>query len=1186
MRTTLLSLLFISLSTFSFAQITGRVVAADGETPIAKCNVYLAGYTIGTTTDQFGYFSLESVPNGVYELVFSHVTFQKHIEVIELNGSKAQLLVKLAENIRELDSFILRGDKALGKRRRDLKRFKEFFFGKEYNEALIKIINEDLIDFKNEQGILTTADDYSLHLINEHLGYDIQYYLKDFMYSEKTKVALGFPKFTNLKPDNPATEILWAENRQRAYNGSIRHFFNALLNKSLEEEGFETYLTNTDPEVTGEADAYYKRALGEGSPLDDDKLPLNFTIENTQIETIKKINFGAVLDIGFNREFAKNGGFQRSQIKLTEPYVYVYTNGAVLNPNALKLFGQIADEGAFNMLPYDFVSNDTLILSENKERTQILNQITELGKSKLTEKLYVHTNRNDFYQGETIWFKTYAVAGPNHQPSPLSIKTFVELIKDDSVYHALILETNEGMSHGSLQIPSTAPQGKYMLRAYTNWMKNEPEDYFFYKPIYVEEGISQKLAAKDSSVVKTKIDLQFFPESGALVNGTTQKVAFKATNQNGLPEEVQGHIYNDQNELVTRFASTHDGMGFFYLTPDDGSDYFALTDETNSMFKLPEERSEFYMTVDNLTDSSNVKIGFRTTNLRQHGELFLLAQSRGWLNYTIQIELEEESKKIEIPKSILSDGIIHLTAFDKKGRPLAERLIYNEKEKNLNIQISTNPIQETKNKASVRLKVTDTSGNPVVGYFSLSALNTESLRTPLPQRNIVSHLLLTSDLKGYIHQPNYYFNTANKTRLKHLDLVMLTHGWTRFKWENLENKIAQEYQFPYDEGIDVAGQLFIRGRKKPVKDGFVTYISNREDQPQTEFVNTNRRGHFYLEQINPKGQKPVMLKGMTKKGSNEVAFKVDTSYQSASLNWQLSTPYLASLTNINDWASNIGYQTNAELERLNTTLNTLDAPTSVARVRESIYGQPSASYKFDEFIGENRQGNVFQYMNGRIPGLQITPQGPIIRGTQANPFGGLNLSESMDSLNTEGSAAEEEVGKPLIFVDNVKTTYGAASSIEVNSVERVEIFKGPDAVVFGMGATSGVILIFTRLDMEEDYTFNGVYNLRVKGFHIAKEFYQPQYEVDSLTFARDNRKTVFWEPRIVTDEYGEAKVEFYNTESLADVLIQVEGISSTGLPGAATLTYSMTNIINEPNKNTTSEKGAIPNQANSSHFRH
>lgn len=1157
------------------AQIKGQVIDAQGQGAIPECNVYLAGYTLGTTTNSNGYFELNGVPNGVYELVFSHVSYQKYIQVVTVNNEEVKLKVQLGEEVRELETFVVRDGKVRGKRRRDLKNFKEFFYGDKYNENLISIVNEDVLDFKREQGVTTAADDYSLYITNDHLGYEISYYLKDYLYSDKTKMQLGFPKFNPIFNENPVTEYYWMENRQRAYNGSSRHFFRALLQGDLDKAGFEAYLTRKDPEFDDEEAAKFYGDSDEKRPLNPKNLPMNFTIEDTEIKSIKKINFSDIIYVNYRYEYGSDGTYQNSQIKLMDSYVYVYTNGVVVNPNAIKLFGNMADEGVYSMLPYDFVSNDTLVLKDNKERVRLLNQVSDLAKEKLTEKIYVHTNRDDYDQGETMWFKTYAVAGPNHQPSPLSIKTFVELIKGDSVYRSIILEAQEGMTSGSFDIPEEAPIGNYVLRAYTNWMKNESTDYFFKKSILIND---RKLTYQTNTIRETTvskdIDLQFFPESGNLVDGTEQNIAFKAINSKGLPQEIEGQIWSNKGELISTFESMHDGMGSVTFTPKKGESYRAMVKGFNQEFELPKERSQHLLHIDALSDSSNFKleiIGKRSAD----EELFLIAQSRGWLNYTLQFELVNGQKTINIPSSSLNEGIVHFTIFNDEGRPVAERLAFNDKNERVNIKLtSTKDTYDPREGSSIEIEATDNQGNPVSGYFSLSAINLTSVQTKPSLRNIATAFLITSDLKGYVHQPEYYFDHESVNRMAHLDLVMMTHGWSRFNWNTIDDKIKEEYSFAYDEGIDVQGRMFVQGRRKGVKRGFVTYVSNKEDNPQTEFVNTDRKGNFFLEQVNPKGQEPVMLKGMTKKGNNYVRFEIDSTISYPSITSSHIKPFLRSDLSILSAERRDYFQTNKELEELNASLNAqvVDSLPNLKEARKSIYGQPSASYKFDDFVQGSKSNSVFSYMQGRIPGLLITPNGPIIRGTQDNPFDNFQLGNSAsDTLSTEqngGSPLIDDSNLPLIFLDNTKVDYVGVSSLPVDIVERVDIYKGPDAIVFGTGAVSGAIMIFTRMDMADRLAqFNGAYSIKVKGFHQAREFYQPKYGNPELNFGPDHRKTLHWEPYIMTDENGKATVKFYNSDDLSEVLLRVEGISTSGQPGAATYYYKMNGSqLNEQSK--------------------
>ena len=166
------------------------------------------------------------------------------------------------------------------------------------------------------------------------------------------------------------------------------------------------------------------------------------------------------------------------------------------------------------------------------------------------EKVYLHQDRVLYAPGETIWFKAYLTQGPFHQPSALSHTLYVELIdRNNRLVQREILYAPDGFASGHLQLADSLVSGEYLLRAYTQWMRNFGEAYFFQRSITVlSEFAEAGLIGKGYS----DVDLQFFPEGGDLVEGVFSKVAFKAIGANGLGKKVKGEIYANER-LVTTF---------------------------------------------------------------------------------------------------------------------------------------------------------------------------------------------------------------------------------------------------------------------------------------------------------------------------------------------------------------------------------------------------------------------------------------------------------------------------------------------------------------------------------------------------------------------------------------------------------------------------------------------------------
>ena len=1180
MRSTILSITFLLLTIHAFCQgaISGKVLDIETNEPIANASVYLSGTTKGQSTKADGSYHLKDLSPGIYELIFSHVGYKNRIEVVEITDINLTINAKLAIKPVSLSSVeVVSENKNSGPRRRALRKFKDFFFGNDYMESQVSITNEDDINLLRLQGnIIETADEYILNIENNYLGYDLEYYLRQFRLAPETQAMLGYPRFQEKEAADLTQNVTWIENRQRAYNGSIRHFFQALINAELEEEGFTMMLTRDDPETIEENELeIYKESAERRLQVDSKDLPQNVIVEPTAFDNILQINFGEIVEVNYENEFDNSGAYQASKIKMVDEYLYVFDNGVMINPSAIKLFGQWANEGVYNLLPSDFVPNDTLVLKDNAERKQLMGDLTALTQEKITEKVYIHSNRNDYYPGETIWMKAYTVAGPNHQPSPLSRNLYISLVDENGINsQTLLVQNEEGFSEASIELPDDLSPGNYSLQAYTEWMKNDGEAYFFKKEILINDPNSTDQGTNESPNVEA-IDLQFLPESGHLLAGHNNHIAFRAISSSGLPVNVEGTILINGEETDITLETMHNGMGHFELAPDATKKYQVRLDQSAIIYNLPDIESRgAILSVDPFYSEEEIKVTVSTNSKGLNP--FLIGQSRGWLNYTSNVKIVDGKGELIISKSIFPEGINHLTLFTEDGEALGERLFFHRKNNGLNIKVFLNDSIYVKRERTIaNLTVTDEFGNPVQGNFSLSVYNLNRSYVKDNATNISAHLLLNSDLAGHIHEPAHYFNNPTLAKDKQLDLVMMTQGWTRFNWDELQSLKEREEDFSFETGLSISGQVLFQDRMKRAKNASVTYINNGSDNPEMMVEIADRKGRFTFKNVANVDNKPFLLQGMTEKGSTDVRFEVDSlPYKAMNLS-PFSSRDVINFTESNEETFINDQITEDQTEKASfivrdnkdflSTIQVLEdviveAQREEIEKRVSVWGAPSTSIDLTKIIPESTSGLLFNYIKGRIPGVQITDNGPAttieIRGQLSNS------APDVDSLTGLVTANPDQ---PLIYLDNVLTPIDVVDQIPANQFERIEVFKGPDAAVFGANSAKGAVLFFTKANYVPNFNSQGGVSRFIRpGYHQTKTYYSPIYDNNySATGVPDFRISLHWEPTISTDENGKASINWFNSDDEDEILIIIEGIGDQGLTGYSELTYKVGEGKNE-----------------------
>ncbi|MDB5013914.1 MAG: hypothetical protein JWQ25_2116, partial [Daejeonella sp.] len=535
---------------------------------------------------------------------------------------------------------------------------------------------------------------------------------------------------------------------------------------------------------------------------------------------------------------------------------------------------------------------------------KILTQLEKYRADYPQEKVHIHLDKPYYAIGDNIWFKAYVVNAEKNQLSNLSKILYVELINEkDSVKQSVMLDLKAGLAWGDFMLTDSLREGNYRIRAYTTWMRNFGNEYYFDKTISIGNSVSNNIytdatytftrisennhkvvanikytyldgvpvskkevtydvqlnfrsvakgkgitdnngnlkitftnnqpfilkTGKISTTVKleesivNKIipikatsndgDVKFFPESGDLVAGLRSKVAFKAVGADGLSIPISGFISDNTAGKVAEFQTDYGGMGSFNVLPEAGKTYAAqvkFEDGSEKTFLLPRVLPQGYvLSVNNLNPEKLIVKVQASESIISDGEITLVAQSNGNTLYVSKSKFDSRTLLAEIPKTRFPTGIIQFTLFSQQNEPLAERLIFMNHSDQLNLSVkSDKAVYAKRGKVKIAVDVKDVTGKPVIGSFSLAV--TDESKTPYDENKettIMSNLLLTSDLKGYIEQPNYYFSGVTEAKVKHLDNLMLTQGWRRFTWKNILSNNFTNLSFQPETTVQISGSV-------------------------------------------------------------------------------------------------------------------------------------------------------------------------------------------------------------------------------------------------------------------------------------------------------------------------------------------------------------------------------------------
>jgi hypothetical protein len=480
--------------------------------------------------------------------------------------------------------------------------------------------------------------------------------------------------------------------------------------------------------------------------------------------------------------------------------------------------------------------------------------------------------------GEIIWCKVYAVDASLNQPLDLSKVAYVEILDKN---HGQVLKAKinmkNGSGNGSFFLPLTLNTGTYTLRAYTKWMKNFSADFYFEKTISVFNTL--KAQVKSTGKDSIPYDIQFFPESGSLVEGVNSKVGFRVVGRNGKGLDCSGTIINQDDKEVASFHTLQFGLGHFYFTPSANEKYHALIkfeNDTTLNVPIPEifKRGYVMQLADSGKDLVNVKVN---TDLQTDDRMiYLFVHTRQLIKVQKSLRLINHEAVFTVDKNLFGEGITHLTLFDDKQQPVCERL-YFKRPASLNISAtSMNYEYLSRKKVEVDIATKDQFNNPVATDLSVSVFRVDSLHTN-ETGNILNYLWLCSDLKGNIESPDFYFRDSSAQAGEAMDNLMLTHGWSRFRWNDVFQLASKKMEFlPEYEGQLITGKLFDNTNSLPV-DNIPAYFSVKNKQFVFNTASSNKEGKFYLNMHDYFGNEEIIVQ-TNNENSSPYRIEIDNPY--------------------------------------------------------------------------------------------------------------------------------------------------------------------------------------------------------------------------------------------------------------------------------------------------------------------
>jgi hypothetical protein len=781
-------------------------------------------------------------------------------------------------------------------------------------------------------------------------------------------------------------------------------------------------------------------------------------------------------------------------------------------------------------------------------RAQVLDSMMNVYADRYPqEKIHIQFDKKIYNPGETIWFKAYIFSGPD--PSLISKNFYAEL--SDEAGNILQRRTEpiiESTTAGNFDLPGDLKNGHVHIRAYTTWMSNFDTSFYYEKDI----RIYNKKA--DSGAVFSRRDarIQFFPEGGNIVAGIENTIAFKANDQFGLPVDVKGYLLDGSGKQILTFKTGHDGMGKFLVTPDKGDSLVAVWTDIKGMERRTSLPSVTATGAVLRILGGNEKVLFSVARSSE-GEadmkhLIIMAHMHQHLVYKARINLEENFMSGgTIPTGQLPTGVLQITLFNANEVPLAERVVFvnnHEFEFSPDLSVLQKGLAK-RGRNNLVLEVPDTLRSDL----SMAVTDADADGSLPGDDNIVSRLLLTGDIKGYVHDPYYYFSNTSDSLKEQLDLVMMTHGWRRFKWDQLALGKLPVIRNPVENYLALKVEVLGVDPYKISKDESLNVILAKKDSSSqmigvphltgTKFgvaglVFYDTAKAYYQFNVNHKLSDEAAISfsnGLLKGGKT---FKLLTHPYDGwtaedSAFFRRNQAILDEAARVKPFEDRKGKMLEAVV--VHARQKTLAEKLDEKYASGLFAGGDASTFDLvdDPFIGG--MVDVFTYLQGKVAGLQIiTGQGP----------GGA------PSLTWRG-------GTPTLYLNEMQVDASQLQSTNINDIAMVKVFR-PGTGLTGGGGGSGSIAVYTKKGGERSASdannsgFKGLEHASVAGYSPIKEFYVPDYDLQNSPVEKEDlRSTLYWKPFILTDrDNRRVEIHFYNNDISRRLRIVLEGVNENG----------------------------------------
>jgi hypothetical protein len=745
------------------------------------------------------------------------------------------------------------------------------------------------------------------------------------------------------------------------------------------------------------------------------------------------------------------------------------------------------------------------------------------------EKLFMHLDRPSYVSGETLWFKLYAVEGTTQRPLAASTVAYVEVLGPSQlpVLQAKIA-LRQASGQGSLVLPASLPSGRYTVRAYTSWMKNAGPDFYFQTPITVVDT-RQPLGAA-AAPLAAGYDAQFFPEGGYLVQGLGSTVGFKLTDKSGRGVAATGTVLDEAGASVGQFHTLWSGMGSFALTPSrSGAAYRAaikLANNQTIIYPLPAVRSQGYVLHLEATNSQQLYLVAQAKGTGAPAEtLYLLGHAGQQVVLAAEGLLYNGQAVFTVPKQRLAAGITHFTLFNSRQQPLCERLYFRPPAATLALRASTDkPFYASREKVALQVA----AAGPRPASLSVAVYQLDSL-SAAGGADITSYLWLAADLKGHVEDPSRYF-AATPEAAQAADNLMLTQGWSRFRWADaLADQPAAPASLPELGSHLVRGRVVNSQTGAPAP-GVLAYLAYPSPHVQLANSLSKMDGSVQFELPDFYGPRQLILQGDRGDSLHRVELVSPFSPAEAAPLAPLTLPERVA-------ASLRRRHVQAEVQQYyfgNQPVRYVLPPSDST----AFYGKPSERYQLDKYT---RFKVMEEVLREYVPGVLVR--------TRKDGFHFL----------VPDYAARETMENPLVLLDGVPVfDTNRIMAFDPLKVRQLDVIT--NHYFLGQAQHNGLVSFRTYHGDLAGFTLPAHALLQeYEGLQGQREFYAPRYDTPAAAQSRlpDFRNLLYWNPSLQTTPGAGTTATFFTSDQVGRYRVVVQGLTAAGLTGSTSFTFEV-----------------------------